>query len=146
MYLGVDSVTYIAVIRHPLDVALSNADHLENERGDRAVELRIAAVGPVDPAMPEPKPPPEDIGDYLRWFIDNDRQPTGSGPYGLADYCNQILTYWTRRGTRRTSTCSTTPTCGLISVGEMRRVAAALTVPIDEERWPASSRPPGSLR
>ena len=132
----VDSVTYITVVRHPLDVALSNADHLENERGDRAVELRIAAVGPVDPAMPDAEPPPEDIGDYLRWFIDNDRQPTGSGPYGLEDYCNQILTYWRERHA---------PNVHLFHYAdlwadlgrEMRRVAAALTVPIDEERWPS---------
>ena len=54
---------------------------------------------------------PRRPGDYLRWFIDNDNEPTGSGPYGLADYCQQILTYWDARE-RRTSTCSTTPTCG----------------------------------
>ncbi|MDP9225074.1 MAG: sulfotransferase domain-containing protein, partial [Actinomycetota bacterium] len=32
------SVTYIAVVRHPLDVALSDRDHKENMREDRAVE------------------------------------------------------------------------------------------------------------
>ena len=40
-----DEVTYIAVIRHPLDVALSNADHFENERAERCIEL-----GPGQPA------------------------------------------------------------------------------------------------
>ncbi|MDH3755299.1 MAG: sulfotransferase domain-containing protein, partial [Acidimicrobiia bacterium] len=33
-------LTYIAVIRHPLDVALSDRDHSSNQRVDRAVELR----------------------------------------------------------------------------------------------------------
>jgi hypothetical protein len=40
-----DEVTYIAVIRHPLDVALSNADHFENEHAERAIELRTRAAG-----------------------------------------------------------------------------------------------------
>src|SRR6185436_341969 len=38
------SVTYIVVIRHPLDVALSDADHFANERAERLVELRNAVV------------------------------------------------------------------------------------------------------
>src|SRR5690606_14544122 len=36
-------VTYLAVIRHPLDVALSDRDHRANTREDRARELRLAA-------------------------------------------------------------------------------------------------------
>ena len=51
-----DEVTYIALIRHPLDVALSNADHFQNERVERVIELRTRAAGP--PELPEQDLPP----------------------------------------------------------------------------------------
>ena len=62
--------------------------------------------------------------------------PTGSGPYGLADYCNQVLTYWNARSE---------PNVQLFHYAdlwtdrdrEMRRVAAALDVDVDEDRWPS---------
>ncbi len=47
-----DSVDYVAVIRHPLDVVLSDLDHERNSTGGRARELRVAANGSPD-AMPE---------------------------------------------------------------------------------------------
>jgi aryl sulfotransferase len=130
------SITYIAVIRHPLDVAMSDLDHGENERFDRLVELRAAAVGseaPVEGALDDA---PQEADAYLRWFIDNEVEPTGSGPYGLADYCNQVLTYWNARSE---------PNVHLFHYAdlladrdrEMRRVAAALEVDVDEERWSA---------
>ena len=130
----IDEVTYIAVIRHPLDVAMSDADHFENERAERAIELRTRAVGPPD--LPGQELPFDDPAGYLRWFIDNDVAPTGSGPDGLADYCEQIRTYWDAREA---------PNVHLFHYadlwadrdGEMRRVAAVLGVPIDEDRWPA---------
>jgi aryl sulfotransferase len=129
-----DEVTYIAVIRHPLDVALSNADHFENERAERAIELRTRAAGPPD--LPERELPPDDLAGYLRWFIDNDVAPTGSGPYGLADYCEQILTFW---DAREASNVHLFHYADLWAdrEGEMRRVASVLSVPIDEDRWPA---------
>src|SRR5262245_31388198 len=89
------TVTYIAVIRHPLDVALSDRDHGDNTDMERALELRLAAGAPVDTARRSRKP--TDIVEYLRWFIDNDEPPTGSGPNGLADFCQQATTYWERR-------------------------------------------------
>jgi aryl sulfotransferase len=129
------SVTYIAVARHPLDVALSNRDHEENMREDRAVELRVAASGPVRSDLRGSEKAPDEPGEYLRWFIDNHEPPTGSGPYGLEDYCQQIRTYWDARHA---------PNVHLFHYAdmwadldrEMRRVAAALDLPIDEDRWP----------
>jgi aryl sulfotransferase len=129
------SVTYIAVVRHPLDVALSDRDHKENMREDRAVELRVAAAGPVSPDLEGSDKAPDDPGEYVRWFVDNHELPTGSGPNGLEDYCEQILTYWDARHA---------PNVHLFHYAdmwadldrEMRRVAAVLDVPIDEERWP----------
>jgi hypothetical protein len=91
------SVTFIALIRHPLDVALSDRDHTANMRTDHAISLRVAASGQLDPDVILPEEGPVDPADYLRWFLENDNQPVGSGPYGLADYCQQILTYWDAR-------------------------------------------------
>src|SRR3954471_7534564 len=129
----VDTVTYIAVVRHPLDVAMSDRDHAENMREDRAIELRNAASGEAPRRTAQP---PDEPAAFLRWFIDNDEPSTGSGPNGLADYCDQIRTYWERRDL---------PNVHLFHYadlwadrdGEMRRVAGALGVPIDEARWPA---------
>lgn len=129
------TVTYLAVVRHPLDVALSDRDHAANMRRDHLIELRNAAVGVPDLGDTNLAEPPSDLGDYLRWFIDNDEQPCGSGPYGLEDYCQQIRTYWDAR---------TLPNVHLFHYadmwadldGQMRRVADALGVTVDERRWP----------
>jgi len=129
----IDPVTYIVVVRHPLDAALSDMDHADNMRNDRAVELRTAVAG-LAPRHAADRP--DDPAAFLRWFIDNDEGPTGSGPNGLADYCDQVATYWARRDL---------PNVHLFHYadlwrdrdGEMRRVAAALGVPVDEQRWPA---------
>src|SRR5436190_11602931 len=131
-----DTVTYVAVVRHPLDVALSDQDHRGNMLMERAEELLAAPVGSDRYEPPHSDDPPEEPGDYLRWFIDNNEQPTGSGPNGLADYCEQVRTYWDARAE---------PNVHLFHYadlwadrdGEMRRVAAALDVPVDEGRWPA---------
>lgn len=129
----VDGVSYIAVVRHPLDVALSDLDHASNMHTERAVELLAAASGAPLPDEPRPERPKEP-GDYLRWFIDNDEQPCGSGPYGLADFSQQALTYWDAREG---------PGVHLFHYAEMwsdldrqmRRVADALGVEADPEVW-----------
>jgi len=130
-----DSVTYIAVVRHPLDVALSDRDHGDNMREERAVALREAVAGPED-SIRAADDAPKDPADYLRWFIDNDEPPTGSGPHGLDDYCQQIRTYWDARDAANVHLFHYADLWADRD-GEMRRVAAALGVPIDEERWPA---------
>jgi Sulfotransferase domain len=104
------TVTYFAVIRHPLDVALSDRDHRSNMDGERALELRTAAAGTFESSSVR-EPEPADVGDYLRWFIDNDAPPTGSGPNGLADFCQQASTYWEARSLANVHS-STTRTCG----------------------------------
>jgi hypothetical protein len=128
-------VTFIAVVRHPLDVALSDFDHRRNMQADRAIELRDAASGPVEIA-PATAPRPEDPAGYLRWFIDNDAPPTGSGPNGLDDYCQQIRTYWDARHEPNVHLFHYADLWSDLD-GEMRRVAAALGVPVDEDRWPS---------
>ena len=130
------SATYVCVIRHPLDVALSDRDHADNMRVDHAVALRVAASGEPDPDLVLPEAGPAAPGDYLRWFIDNDNQPTGSGPYGLADYCQQVSTYWEARGATNVELFHYADLWGDLD-HEMRRVADVLGIRIDEDAWPA---------
>ena len=129
-----DDVTYIAVIRHPLDIALSDRDHAENMDTKRAFALLRAASG--EPEHWHREDAPEDPADYLRWFVDNTIEPTGSGRYGLADYANQVGTYWDARDASRVHLFHYGDMWADLD-GEMRRVAAALEVAVDEERWPA---------
>ena len=94
----VDDVTYLTIVRHPLDVALSDRDHDHNADVVRSIELREAAVGKPDDDLPRTVWPDDDSPrGRLMWFIDNDNPPTGAGPNGLADYCNQVRSYWTQR-------------------------------------------------
>jgi aryl sulfotransferase len=127
------TVTYIAVIRHPLDVALSDRDHRANMDERRAYELRLSASGAPDPAFTR-NPAPRAAGDYLRWFIDSDAPPTGSGPNGLADFCQQVTTYWAERHAPNVHLFHYTNLWEDLG-GEMRRVADALGVAVEESRW-----------
>jgi len=130
------SVTYICVIRHPLDVALSDRDHGDNVRAEHAKALRVAASGEPDPDLVLPEEGPAAPGDYLRWFIDNDNQPTGSGPYGLADYCQQVSTYWNERDAANVHLFHYADMWRDLDA-EMRRVADVLGINLDEGAWPA---------
>ena len=128
-----DDVTYIAVIRHPLDVALSDRDHAENMDAERAFALLRTASG--EPEHWHREDAPDDPAEYLRWFIDNTIEPTGSGPYGLADYANQIRTYWDAREDPHVHLFHYGDLWADLD-GEMRRVAEALDVAVDPRSWP----------
>jgi hypothetical protein len=128
------TVTYIAVIRHPLDVALSDRDHGLNMKRDRTKELRDAIAGEFVPTQPREEPP-EEPAELLRWFIDNHELPTGSGPNGLEDYCDQARTYWDARDVPNVHLFHYADMWNDLD-GQMRRVAAALGVAVDEARWP----------
>jgi aryl sulfotransferase len=127
-------VTYIAVIRHPLDVALSDRDHGLNMKRDHTVELREAVAGKYEPP-PDEEEAPEEAAPFLRWFIDNTRPPTGSGPNGLADYCEQVQTYWDARAQPNVHLFHYADMWNDLDA-EMRRVARVLGVAIDESTWP----------
>ena len=77
---------------------------------------------------------PQETDAYLRWFIDNEVEPTGSGPYGLADYSNQVLTYWNARSEHNVRLFHYADLWADRD-REMRKVAAALEVDVDEARW-----------
>ncbi len=122
------NVTYIAVIRHPLDVALSDRDHGLNMKRDETVALREAVAGKFEKPA-EWEDPPDETAPFLRWFIDNTRPPTGSGPNGLDDYCQQIRTYWEARDKPNVHLFHYADMWHDLD-GEMRRVAAALGIVI----------------
>lgn len=130
------SVSYLTVVRHPLDVALSDRDHSSNTQVEVTQAMRARAVGDKDldvlPARPDP---PEDATEYLRWWVDSDLPPTGSGPNSLADMCEQAAIAWARRHR---------PNVHLFHYGdlvadteaEMRHLAGALDIPVDPAVWP----------
>ena len=129
------TVTYVAVIRHPLDVALSDQDHHANMDMERARELRLAAVGEPDPeVMRRGDLPPQDPAGYLRWFIASDLPPTGSGPNSLADFCEQAAVAWERRDRRNLHLFHYGDLWADLD-GEMRRVAGVLGADVPEPLW-----------
>lgn len=85
-------VSFIAMARHPLDVALSFRDHFDNVDHSRVRAMIGEASGFPDVAPREQ--PPKDPAEYLAWWIDNDIEPDGAGPYGLGDFCNSIRACW----------------------------------------------------
>jgi len=128
------SVTYICVIRHPLDVALSDRNHMDNMRRIKTVRMRNKTSGKYESDV-EREEAPQDPADYLRWFIDNHELPSGSGPYGLEDYCQQIRTYWDVRSRPNVHLFHYADMWSDLD-GQMRRIAAILGVAVDESRWP----------
>jgi aryl sulfotransferase len=132
---ALDSVSYVAVIRHPLDVVLSDLDHERNSVPERVRELRSRAGGVPDGVPTLDFPDSDDPRERLRWFIDSHNPPVGSGPYGLEDFCQQVSTFWERRHR---------PNVHLVHYqdlwddldGEMRRLATFLGIARDDELWP----------
>ena len=132
--VGVDTVTYITVTRHPLDAALSLRDHHANMDQEQLERLRVEASGEfTGPEFEEA--PEEDPVEYLRWFLDHEQPPDGAGPDDLADYCHQIRTYWDARRAPNVHLFHYTDMWNDLD-GEMRRVADILGVSVDEGRWP----------
>lgn len=93
----VDGVTYIAVTRHPLDVALSRFDHRGNQDHELTERIRRDAVDAPMPPPPNRELQPQEPDQFVRWWIDNDRDHLGVGALGLADLSAQAKTYWGQR-------------------------------------------------
>lgn len=127
-------VTYVVVVRHPLDAALSDRDHRQNMDADRTLALRTAAVGTDDGATRTSTSDPADAVEFLRGWIDSEAEPAGTGTASLGDFANSVRTYWAARHRPNVHLFHYSD---LVSNRdrEMRRVAAALSIPIDEARW-----------
>lgn len=128
------SVTYLTVFRHPLDVALSDLDHAHNTH-EEIFRLRQAAVGDKDlDRLPSKPDRPADPAEHLRQWIAIDVEPVGSGPYSLSDLCQQLQVAWDRRDDPNVHLVHYTDLSADLD-GEMRRIAAALGIEPDPDRW-----------
>lgn len=94
-----DRVTYLCVLRHPLQVALSMDDHLANLDMERAVAIRESAVGLGD--LAELPPPPERSDDprerLLQWIDDDTEYANAGGTVSLAELVHHAQTFWDHR-------------------------------------------------
>lgn len=91
-----EQVTYIAVLRHPLDVALSMRDHKRTIDFSHVSEL----IGQVDPDIMSTWrdiDAPEDDAEYLRWWIEFDAAVWRQGTSGLGEFARHARTYWDAR-------------------------------------------------
>lgn len=132
----VPGVTYVAIVRHPLDVSMSDFDHSINQCRKRTAELLENSGHEItDTDINYKNAPPQDRTEYLRWWINNGIQPDGAGPHGLEDYCKQVLTYWEARNKANVHLFHYSDLWNDLD-GEMRRVANILGVAVDENCWP----------
>lgn len=125
-------VTYICVVRHPLDVALSRFDHRGTQDHERTEELRAAADESPWLASTRDQQPTEP-GDFVRWWIDNDRPHLGAGALGLADYCNQANTYWEARHDDNVHLFHYSDMWNDLA-GQVRRLAGVLDVAVSDDK------------
>lgn len=133
-----DRVTYLTVIRHPLQVVRSMEDHLANLDMDRALELRADAVGLDD--LDDLPPPPErsdDPAERLRqWILDDTDYAVAGGTSSLRDVVDHARTFWDARHRPNVHLFHYSDLRRDLD-GEMRRVASILGVPggDDRDRW-----------
>jgi hypothetical protein len=137
-----ERVTYIAVARDPRDVALSWDNHLANLNFPRLMALREAAVGLDDlpevmPAQPS-APLPSERERFWFWMGDATSHSKAT-PSGLASMLHHLSTFFD---------ASREPNVILLHYsdlntdleGQMRQLAARLSIEVPEERWPALVR------
>lgn len=129
-----NSVSYIAVVRHPLDVAMSARDHHRNIDGARVRGL-VEEVAPETTERWADDGEPDDEADYLRWWIDRPHHRWVDGSGSLGELVGQVQTYWADRDR---------PNVTLIHYddlwtdldAQMRSVADFLGATVDDEDWP----------
>ncbi len=131
-----ERVTYIAVARDPRDIALSWDNHLANINFEAMLALRQSAVGLEDLAehgLPGP-PPPSPRERFWQWVDAPDTELAG-----LAATLHHLSTFFEARHE---------PNVILLHYGDlkedldgqMRRLAARLSIQVSEEQWPALVR------
>jgi hypothetical protein len=129
--------TYIVVGRDPRDVALSWDNHLANLDFDRLMLLRQSAVGLDDLAevMPQGLPAPSASERDRFWCWMEDSTPPTKTPASLAATMHHLSTFFAVRNE---------PNVVLLHYGDlkedlegqMRQLAARLSMEVPEERWP----------
>lgn len=123
--------TYVVVARHPLDMAVSLYHQGDNIDRRRLREL----TGAPEPTGPEPPRP--DLHTWLRDWTERETTPQQSLD-SLVGVLHHVTDAWQRREGGEIDVLLVHYADLLADLdGEMRRVAAALGVEVDEERWPA---------
>ena len=124
-----ERVTYIAVLRHPLDVALSMRDHMQTIDRERIRNL-IRDVDPGIMATWEGEEVPDSDADYLRRWIEFDDDRWEEGSSGLGEFGRHALTYWERRNEPNVTLFHYDDMWADLP-GEMARLASALGIDVD---------------
>jgi hypothetical protein len=122
--------TYVVVARHPLDMAVSLYHQGANIDRRRLREL----TGVPEPTGPEPPRP--DLHTWLRAWTERETTPQQSLD-SLVGVLHHVTDAWRRRESGEVDVLLVHYADLLADLGgEMRRVAAALGIEVDEERWP----------
>lgn len=131
-------VTYIAVGRDPRDVALSWDNHWANLDFDAALALRRAAVGLDDLAeLMSPALPARPASERERfWYWIDDPTPSTRSPCSLAGTVHHLATFFAVRNEANVILVHYGDLKEDLE-GQMRRLAARLSIEVPEERWPA---------
>jgi aryl sulfotransferase len=122
-----DRATYVVVVRHPLDMAVSLYHQSDNI--DRA---RLAELTGVPAA---PRPPRPTAHDWLVAWTRTSTTPQEQLD-SLAGVLHHAADAWARRGSGNVVLVHYADLLADLE-GEMRRVAGRLGVAVAEERWPA---------
>ena len=123
--------TYVVVARHPLDMAVSLYHQGANIDRRRLREL----TGEPEPTTPAPPRP--DLHTWLVAWTERETTPQESLD-SLVGVLHHVTDAWRRREAGEIDVLLVHYADLLADLeGEMRRVAAALGIPVDEDRWPA---------
>lgn len=127
-----ERVTYIAVLRHPLDVALSMRDHASTIDSGRIRDL-IVGVDPDIMSTWGQVDAPEDDAEYLRWWIEFDEDVWEEGASGLGEFARHALTYWEARNLPNVALFHYDDMWADLG-GQMTRLAGVLGLVVERER------------
>jgi hypothetical protein len=125
-------VTYLMVGRDPRDVAISFEHHLANINFARVLQLRAAAIGNEDLAVPpEPRVRSEDPAVRFRTFVADDTPPPT--PPTLASVLRHLNTGWLLRDDSNVALFHYSDLMADLE-GELLRLARILGIPCTPER------------
>ena len=130
-----DTVTYLTVMRHPLDVAMSIRDHLQAIDRGRVRDLLVEVAGNEHFNGADSDDPPEDLSGYLGWWIDRESEQWEDGAGSLAELVMQSQTYWRERHRPNVHLFHYDDLWNDLPA-EMRRLAEGLGVAVPPDRWP----------
>jgi aryl sulfotransferase len=135
-----EEVTYIVVGRDPRDVAVSFEHHRANLDFEHFLDLRAQVMG--SSGLEEFGPPPPVIADPTDRFREFMRSDAIFGPPTLAGVLHHMQTAWRRRRDGNVVMVHYADLTAALP-GEMRRLAAALGIPLTEVRASELAREAG---